>query len=173
MSDYQKQAQEFLTKTGTKFTAEYLRTGKYFDDDKTERDIYTITLERGSRKFSFTFGQSIMHSGRFVVYDNPERGMSNGVESIQHKGVFRQPADDYPGQRKWGKNKNFAAPTAYDVLSCITKYDPGTFENFCGEFGYDTDSRKAEKVYMGVKNEFQNVAMLFNDKEIEELAEIQ
>src|SRR6185312_12921531 len=27
-------------------------------------------------------------------------------------------------------------PTAYDVLACITKYDPGTFSNFCSDFGY-------------------------------------
>lgn len=34
-------------------------------------------------------------------------------------------------------------PTMYDVLTCLTKYDPDTFEDFCSEFGYDTDSRRA------------------------------
>lgn len=64
-------------------------------------------------------------------------------------------------------------PTAYDVLACLTKYDPGTFEDFCSEFGYDEDSRNAEKTYNAVKDEWQNVRALFTDSEIEQLQEIQ
>lgn len=65
------------------------------------------------------------------------------------------------------------APTAYDVLACLTKYDPGTFENFCSEFGYDTDSRKAEKTHIAVLDEWKNICMLYSDSEIEQLQEIQ
>ena len=68
-----------------------------------------------------------------------------------------------------GKNK----PTAYDVLCCIQKYDVGTFENFCSEFGYDNDSRAAEKVYKAVCKEFNNVSRFFTPSEIELLQEIQ
>lgn len=64
-------------------------------------------------------------------------------------------------------------PTAYDVLACLTKYDPGTFDNFCSEFGYDTDSRKAENVYKAVCKEYENVCRLFSDEQIELLQEIQ
>lgn len=37
------------------------------------------------------------------------------------------------------------APTAYDVLACCGSdlSCPDTFEEFCAEYGYDTDSRKA------------------------------
>lgn len=38
---------------------EYKQTGVYFDDDKEQRDIYNITLERKGEKISFTFGQSL------------------------------------------------------------------------------------------------------------------
>lgn len=62
-------------------------------------------------------------------------------------------------------------PTMYDVLSCFQKSDVGTFENFCDEFGYDTDSRSAEKVYHDVKREWENVERLFGDV-LEELQEI-
>ena len=34
------------------------------------------------------------------------------------------------------------SPVAYDVLAAITKTDPGSFEDFCDELGYDSDSRK-------------------------------
>lgn len=62
-------------------------------------------------------------------------------------------------------------PTAYSVLACLTIYDPGTFENFCGDYGYVEDSRKAEKTYKAVVKEFAGVNRLFADV-IDELAEI-
>lgn len=63
-------------------------------------------------------------------------------------------------------------PQMYDVLTCLTKYDPGTFKNFCDEFGYDVDSRKAEKIYKNVCKEWQAVERLFGDC-LDELSEIQ
>lgn len=73
---------------------------------------------------------------------------------------------------KFGQSIAASTPTAYDVLACLTKYDPGTFQNFCDEFGYDTDSRKAEKTYFAVQEEWSNVQRLFGDV-IDQLAEIQ
>ena len=68
-----------------------------------------------------------------------------------------------------GSNK----PTAYDVLTCLQKYDVGTFEDFCGEFGYDTDSRKAEKTYKAVCNEYDKISRFFTTEELEQLQEVQ
>lgn len=41
------------------------------------------------------------------------------------------------------------APTAYAVLACAGSdlSCPEEFDEFCAEFGYDTDSRKAEKTF--------------------------
>ncbi len=66
-----------------------------------------------------------------------------------------------------------AKPTAYDLLTCITKNDPGTFENFCGDFGYDEDSRKAEKVYNAVCKEWEKVERFSTYEELEQVQEIQ
>ncbi len=71
-------------------------------------------------------------------------------------------------QNTWDDKK----PRAYDVLACLTKYEPGTFEDFCGEFGYDTDSRRAEKTYKAVMKEWKELTYLYSDKELEQLAEI-
>lgn len=54
-------------------------------------------------------------------------------------------------------------PTAYDILACLTKGDPGTFEDFCWGYGYDTDSRKAERIYKAVCKEWRNVERVFGD----------
>ena len=145
ISNYEQKAIDFLKSTNTEFKAEFLRNGKYFSDDKEERDIYKITLKRGQREYSFEFGQSIAES----VYMNKNRGYMNK-----------------------NMNKNRTTPTSYDVLTCLTKYDPGTLEDFCAEFGYDVDSKKAEKTYLAVKNEYLNLIRLFTDSEIEQLAKI-
>ena len=65
------------------------------------------------------------------------------------------------------------APSEYSILACLTKYDPGSFVDFCSEYGYDSDVKNAERVYAGVKEEWLNVCRIWNDSEIEELCEIQ
>ena len=77
------------------------------------------------------------------------------------------------GQSLNNSGDNPKVPTAYDVLTSVTKYDPGTFEEFCGEYGYDTDSRKAEKTHEAVKHEYSQMAYLYSEAELEEMAEIQ
>lgn len=64
-------------------------------------------------------------------------------------------------------------PTSYDVLACLQKHKVGTFENFCGNFGYDEDSRKAEKIHKAVSKQFANMQKLFSGEELEILALIQ
>jgi hypothetical protein len=63
-------------------------------------------------------------------------------------------------------------PTAYEVLSCLQKYDVGTFDDFCSDFGYDTDSRKAYKTYKAVLREWKNVELLFTTEQLEMLQAI-
>lgn len=63
-------------------------------------------------------------------------------------------------------------PTAYEVLSCLQKYDVGTFDDFCSDFGYDTDSRKAYKAYKAVLREWKNVGLLFTTEQLEMLQAI-
>jgi hypothetical protein len=63
-------------------------------------------------------------------------------------------------------------PSAYDVLACLTCYSPGTFENFCGDYGYDLDSRSAYKTYKEVMKEYKNLELLFTPEQLEQLSEI-
>jgi hypothetical protein len=74
----------------------------------------------------------------------------------------------------WGSvhdKENRKKPTAYDVLACITKNETGSFQNFCDDYGYDTDSRKALETFLAVGKEWENCERLFGDV-IEELQEI-
>lgn len=183
--DYQKQGTDFLTDTKTKMTVDYIGYDFYFDDDKEKRDIYRITLERNGKKYSFNFGQSINRSNKkdkleqlrkelkritnfsMPLWQNKITGeLRTTDKQLTNKiclSLFHTSFDYF--------SKNWT-PTAYDILACLTKYDPYTFENFCAEYGYDLDSRKAEKTYHAVKEEFYKVESLFSDV-MEQLQEIQ
>lgn len=63
-------------------------------------------------------------------------------------------------------------PTMYDILTCLEKYESRDFEDFCSNYGYDTDSIKALKTYKAVDREYKAVNRLFGDV-MEELQEIQ
>lgn len=62
---------------------------------------------------------------------------------------------------------------AYDVVSSLTKYNPGMFSDFCSDYGYDEDSRKAFTAYGEVCAEWRKVSSFFSAAEIEEMQEIQ
>ena len=62
-------------------------------------------------------------------------------------------------------------PTPYDILSCLIKNDPGDLEMFCHEFGYDSDSRKAERIWKLCCKEWAGVNRVFGNC-LDELLEI-
>ena len=169
-TDYDKQTENFLQETGVKFEAKFLYHGPYFEEETESRDIYEITLTReGKKRYSFRFGQSIANSG-LVVKRNPYGRTLEDQELIPRR---------FQGKKQshlWMHNpqeSDRVYPSAYDVLSCLTKYDPGTFAEFCSDFGYDTDSRKAEKTYFAVQDEYANLKRIFSQEELEKMQEIQ
>lgn len=74
-------------------------------------------------------------------------------------------------------------PTCYDILACLTKYDPGNYEDFCLDFGYETETENefgrltrnpnAYKIWEACCHEWEGVKRVFGEDEIlEELREI-
>lgn len=48
-----------------------------------------------------------------------------------------------------------ARPTKYDILACLTKYNPGSFKDFCNDFGYDEYNRNSMSTYRAVLKEWE------------------
>lgn len=71
------------------------------------------------------------------------------------------------GQSEINSDYGKTRPTAYDVLASITKYEVFSFEDFCGDYGYDIDSRGAYKTYKAVLKEWKNIERLFTTDQIE------
>jgi len=146
-SEYDAQTLAWLDGTNSQIEIEFSRTGKYFDDDKEERDIYSVTLRRGSDHYTFTFGQSLAASEQFKPDPYGEH-------------VMRLPS------------RNRCQPSAYSILSCLVSTNPGVFEEWCGEFGYDTDSRKAEKTWRACVEQYLKLDAMYTREELNALGEI-
>jgi hypothetical protein len=70
-------------------------------------------------------------------------------------------------------------PTEYDLLACITKNDPGSYEDFCSDFGYEAfndnytgRNKNTSRTYNAVVREWNKVNGFFSSEELEELQEI-
>ena len=173
MDEYDKQAADFLTKTGSTFKAEFVEHGLHFPQDKTPRDIYLITLGRNGREFVFNFGQSIKDSGYYIDRDTKHRILCDGTRP---HGLPRATPEFIQQFCSWGahppKRHGAKKPSAYSVLACLQATDPGDFEEFCDNFGYDNDSRTAMTTYKAVRAEFMSLERLYSPDELEALGEI-
>jgi len=117
-------------------------------------DVLGIVIKKDWLKYDYHF-----------VDDNVKRNIFK-IKIVKNGKSF---SFNFGQSIKEGVNK----PTSYDVLACLQKYEVGTFENFCANFGYNEDSRKGEKIYKAVSKEFANMKKLFSDEELEILALIQ
>ena len=167
MNEYEQAAIDFLNQTGTTLDVTFLKNDFHFHNDKHKRDIYKCTLKRGDRYYEFQYGQSLLKSAHYqdLIFSDRKYTLSGSCLSGGYKinDIARDPNI---------KKVDGIKPSAYDILSCLTKYNPGSFDDFCGEFGYSSDSITAKKVYDSVIDEYLHMCVLFNDNELEKMMEI-
>ncbi len=168
MDEYIKQATEFLQKAHAEMKIEYvgLAVNKEWEE-REKRCLYEITLTSPRGSLVFNFWDSIRDT----------EIKTTSLERYAEK-RYRVPFSSLTQAEKIRANKELAAkkkaavPSVYDVLACLTKCDPGTFGDFCRDYGYGEDSRTAERVYFAVQREYAQLARLFTPAQMDELAEI-
>lgn len=176
-SKYEDACNLVANEFGIKIDVKFKINGKHFSCDKENRDIYEITLSKGKRAYTFDFGQSLHCSGQYIV----KKSLQNKVwVSYNTNGKIYFTLEEFKkipsfivGNGDIIKNPKFKEPNLYDILTCLQKYDIGTFEDFCSEFGYNEDSKSAEETYNSVVEEFEVMQRFFSDEELEILSYIQ
>ncbi len=182
MSQYTEQAEKLLKEFGVEFRAVLVGSNcpKFCQDAEKDRDMdkvhtfprethihgkhYCCTLSgQGRGHMSFDFWNSYNDEEKNYLISNP---FSFSIPCALYEKHGLKAGSVFLRVRK-------SAPSAYDLLTVIQKSDVGSFENFCSEFGYDTDSRKAESIYHGVVKEWTKVQRFFTKTELEQLQEIQ
>ena len=69
-------------------------------------------------------------------------------------------------------NNGCEEPTIEDVLSCLEKYDVGTFEELCSNYGYDEYYSASKRIYKAVCREYNAMCRLFGEKSLYEMADL-
>lgn len=168
MDEHQKQAKYFLEKA--KATCKIVFEGCAINSNWREnekRNFYNVVLTTPKGSMSLTFWDSIYNTriSQMNVEEYARR---------RFKCEFRDLTipEKTKAFEELKAKKAEAQPTAYDVLACMTKHNPGLFEEFCFDFGYDEDSKTAERVYIACIREYEQLRRIFTDKQMKELQEI-
>jgi len=178
-NEYDQQTISFLESTGTIFDIRYEYTGHYFLSDTEKRDIYTFTLKNSKGEYSAKFGDSLQNSARRLLRDPlaVRKSGKSDLQLVKDAGVY--PKDKtFHGVAVAQRNaaKLWEKPTAYDVLACLTAYDPGMFEDFCNEYGYSehplSEYPKIQGIYAAVMAEYRSLRRMFTSDQLDQLAEI-
>lgn len=174
---YDEAAETFLSETGAEIEIQFHEHGRHFDTDKEDRDIYTVLIKRGSRKYEFKFGNSVADSGFYYTMGKNKRQIDR--KYLTEK--WRQKLMSFITMNSGGSFRNNwksdiihypKKPSKYTVIACLQKDVPGTHHDFCSDFGYDKDSISALKVYKALLNEYINLSRLFSDSELRAMSEI-
>lgn len=177
-NEYNARVNEWLTAHGITFTITRIGSEQGFNGEpdglKGERlmhDTYTAAFKRARME---TTGRS----GAVQVPVERELVVPKFYQAAAHsESAIKLARCNCPGAiaHRNGCAKDLRQaeiPSAYTILSGLTKYDPGTFADFCAEYGYDTDSRRAERTYFAVQEEWKRVEAFFTAEEREDLREV-
>jgi hypothetical protein len=112
---------------------------------------------------SLNWKVEVLHSGRSILHTDYRQGLGHipGYKPSRYVSMFaaevlshtmqngKVPTHQQPYIAKAGKMPD---PKIEDVLYSLlldgsADFDAQRFEDWCGYFGYDTDSRKAERIY--------------------------
>lgn len=168
MDEYQKQAIEFLKEANATLNIRFvgLSTNKNWEE-KERRNLYEITLTTPKGSMIFDFWDSIYNT-EISTMDIEEYAKKRF--HCEYKYLTFD--DSLICRVEFSENKKLARPSEYDILSCLSKYDPGTFEDFCAEYGYCADSIRALNIYRDVQKEYSQLVRIFTPEQMEMLAEI-
>jgi hypothetical protein len=100
------------------------------------------------------------------VANNPNMDADKWHADARHWTVLLAREEVKDGAREWMRlsvpfsqgSAHTSPPTAADVLDCLAMdaadvENEADFENWCSSVGYDTDSRRAERIYNTVKEQ--------------------
>lgn len=175
MSEYTEAAEKFLADTGTAFTIEFQYAGPYFGDDKTKRDVYRFTLKNARGEYSSTFGDSIRNTERRAFANAIGAGAAYWSKEAARMG-FSKEAGSETISRKSLREAATYRPTAYDILACLEKYEPDTFDGWAADTGYNdrplSEYPNVLKIWTACVEQYRGLSRMFSADEMEQLREI-
>lgn len=180
LSEYDQQAAEFLSRFGLSIT---LKEGTKAAIWTTAGQHYVVNLSKTSQAAIDAADEIVTLEGMLAIYQSRAGSAPGAIAEV--KSQWKEQAEilkanppirmsfDFWGSQ-YDKEKG-VQPSAYDILSCVASDSscPDTFKDFCAEFGYDEDSRKAEATFKRCLAFSKKINAFFTEEELEALREIQ
>lgn len=169
MNEYLKQAVDFFKKANATCKIKFVGLAVNGNWNETQpRNLYEITLTTPRGEMIFDFWDSIHNTeiSKMTLEEYVVKRWKCDLKSLKYN-------EKIIASKELKVKKEAAKPNCYDVLACLTKHDPSTFENFCCEYGYDEDSRSAVRIYFAVQKEYLQITRIFTPEQLEELQKIE
>lgn len=170
-SDTDKAVQEYLNAQGVKYSCWSIGTGS---EDKWEFDKFTVSFSVNSKSESFEYCTGTGHRVAPNKTTN-KMPLKEKAELDKHRVLAGLDRASWVNGNGFKANHWVVAPTAagvlYSLLSDMT-CGSGTFEDFCGNLGYDEDSRKAHDIYLACQKSGSQLRKVFTREQIEQLQEL-
>lgn len=173
--EYTKQAEDFLTAHNLTFRAVYVGEDcPMFCEDARKGDLLTPgTFPRKNHIHGSHWRLTIAGEGRghltIDYWDSYKDAETRALGTPDYRNGHTSFKFAVKGKKTIGKSPT---PSAYDMLSVIEKNEPGTFEDWCGDMGMDTDSRRALSIWESCVKQYREVRRFFTAEELAEVQEI-
>lgn len=190
-SDTQKTLPEILETLGVTVESTYQGVQREPADKKTGEPgwlhfAFAVTVKRASRlhgiKTPYKLGVGhvkLPPVPSFEMVDAVgDRPAAEKVLAVLHRGKRIRPLYEREERAIYdaAARKQGLAPKPADVLHSLLMdgdafFDGMTFEDWCGNLGYDTDSRKAEATYRACDEIGRRLTWMFSEDELAQLRE--
>ena len=150
-------------------------------NEKNKSLNWKVTLSSGKKEITFDYSKGVGHlpypQTNFGLNGYQKRMINEAIDSAVETGIARKLTVVDKDVKFLPGNATFPNPTLQEVLhslcldSDVRHYL--TFEQWAAEFGYDTDSRKGEKVYDECRKQTADFMQLIgSEAKLDKLREI-
>ena len=139
---------------------------------------FTLTYEKGDQKFSAPYKMGV---GLFKIPARMPFWMNEHQQNMLYN-IQQTPHGQWRNKKLWAETiaevarQTKQGPKPAEVLAAYCadglEAQENSFEDWAGNFGYDPDSRKAEKIYTQCREQYFNVIRLIGQENVERMAEL-
>ena len=145
-NDQDKQIDKLLAENGITFTCITIEELASNAENSWLRDIYSARFTKNGHTVAFEYSCGIGHRvNKLPIKSENNKELRLASKLCNDKSLFRK------NQPAWNQKQWLVVPTAASVLDCLlldAQCGGETFNDFCADCGYDTDSRKALEIYL-------------------------
>lgn len=171
MSNKYAELDTFIASLGIEYEAVFIPQSLSRNADSDHKSLnWRVSLSKGAYTFRTNYTQGIGHVPGYCHSRSSyeARRLQDAQNAASEKGT-------YPANASLTKSAKLPAPGIRDVLHSLVIDAEGAFESFedwCSNRGYDTDSRKAEATYRACQVEAQALARLMSGADLNKLREL-